>query len=319
MGLGHRHPTRPVSRFGRPRLQVQRLPKWRTFFSIAVTTYALEDQFTSVTPCKDATWLRLDALVLHWLYGSMALDLVDLVMPISTAADAPVATSNMVWRAVHNLFNDNKKTREVYLAEEFCNVKQGDLSVCDYLNRQKAMADALAEVGAPVSDSDLITNVIKGLDERFDSVTNIAPLLTLFPTFLNFRNMLLLQEMKAARRTAITSASAFVATGLVPLLRPMVRPLPVRAGGSCDVVTLITETTTRIRGRTRATSPPLPLPRPLRATRGPAPFRCGLCRSLPAMASSDLARVPTPTPTWRPPTPAMPPLTTRLCTAPLLV
>jgi hypothetical protein len=69
--------------------------------------------------------------------------------------------------AVHGLFNENKKTREVYIAEEFRNVKQGNVSVGDYLNRQKAAADALAKVGAPVSDSDLITNVIKGLDERF--------------------------------------------------------------------------------------------------------------------------------------------------------
>jgi hypothetical protein len=91
-----------------------------------------------------------------------------------------------------------------------------DLSVGDYLNRQKAVSDALAEVGAPVSDSDLVTNVIKGLNERFDSVADIAPLLTPFPTFLNFRNMLLLQEMKVAHRTANTSASAFIAKGPVP-------------------------------------------------------------------------------------------------------
>jgi hypothetical protein len=153
---------------------------------MAVTTYTLEDHLTSDKPSTDATWLRLDALVLRWLYGSMAMDLVDLVMPTSTAADARVATANTVWLAIHGLFNDNKKTREVYLAEEFRNVKQGDLSVGDYLNRQKAAADALAEVGAPVSDSDLVTNVIKGLDESFDSVADIAPLLTLFPTFLNF-------------------------------------------------------------------------------------------------------------------------------------
>jgi hypothetical protein len=120
------------------------------------------------------------------------------------------------WAVIYTpspLQRQQKKTREVYLAGEFRNVKQGDLSIGDYLNHQKA---TLAEVGAPVSDSDLVTNVIKGLDERFDSVTDIAPLLTLFPTFLNFRNMLLLQEMKVARRTANTSTSAFVAKGPAP-------------------------------------------------------------------------------------------------------
>jgi hypothetical protein len=55
--------------------------------------------------------------------------------------------------AVHDLLNDNKKTREIYLTEEFRNVKQEDLSVDDYLNCQKAVANALAEVDAPFSDS----------------------------------------------------------------------------------------------------------------------------------------------------------------------
>jgi hypothetical protein len=98
---------------------------------------------------------------------------------------------------VHSLFDDNKKTHQVYLVEEFRNVKQGDLSTGDNLKRKKATIDF-----------DLITNVIKGLDERFNSVTDIALVLMPFPTFLNFRNMPLLQEMKVARRTANTLASA---------------------------------------------------------------------------------------------------------------
>jgi hypothetical protein len=75
----------------------------------------------------------------------------------------------------------------------------------------------------------LITNVIKGIDERFDSAANIAPLLTPFPTFLNFRNMLLIQEMKVAHRTTNTSASAFVAKGPVP--PPLAGGLPPPSTG----------------------------------------------------------------------------------------
>ncbi|KAK1680171.1 hypothetical protein QYE76_041019 [Lolium multiflorum] len=121
-------------------------PKWQTFFTTVITTYALEDHLTTATPPTNTTWLWLDAM-------------------------------------------------------------QEDRSIYDYVVLQKSAADALAEVGASVSDSDLVTNVIKGLHEHFDSVANISPLLTLFLTFLNFRNMLLLQEMKVV----CPSASAFVA------------------------------------------------------------------------------------------------------------
>ncbi|XP_073362574.1 uncharacterized protein [Aegilops tauschii subsp. strangulata] len=182
-------------------------PKWRTFFNITVATYALEDHLTTETPSTDPTWLRLDVLVLRWLYGSMAMDIVDLVMP----TDPATATAYKVWTSVLALFNDNKKSREIYLAEEFHNIKQEDRSITEYLHLQKTAADALAEVGAPVSDPELVTNVIKGLHERFDSVADIAPLLMPFPTFLNFRNMLLLHEMKASRRSNNTSVAAFYA------------------------------------------------------------------------------------------------------------
>jgi hypothetical protein len=106
-------------------------PKWRTFFNIAVATYTLEDYLTIATPPTDTT-------VLCWLYGSMVMDIVDLAMPTSTAVDALVVTAYTVWTDVHGLFNDNKKTHEVYLAEEFRNVKQEDRSINEYLNLQKA-------------------------------------------------------------------------------------------------------------------------------------------------------------------------------------
>src|SRR4051812_34649404 len=60
-------------------------PTWRTFFNIAVTPSALEDPPTPETPSTDPTWLRLNVLVLRWLYGSMAMDIVDLVMPTAPA------------------------------------------------------------------------------------------------------------------------------------------------------------------------------------------------------------------------------------------
>ncbi|KAM0893312.1 hypothetical protein ACQ4PT_025188 [Festuca glaucescens] len=183
-------------------------PKWRMFFTIAVTTYALEDHLTTATPSTDATWLRLNAMVLRWLYASMSMDIVDLVMP----SDVTKATAYTVWNAVLGLFSDNKKNREIYLAEEFRSIKQEDRSITDYLHLQKTAADALAEVGASVSDEDLVTNVIKGLHERIDSVGDNAPLITPYPSFLQFRNMLLLHEMKASRRFGNTSASAFYST-----------------------------------------------------------------------------------------------------------
>jgi hypothetical protein len=102
----------------------------------------------------------------------MAMDIVDLVMPTTTSTDVaqPPCT---VWTAVHSLFSDNKKTREIFLTDKFRNVKLEYRSISDYLTLQNSEADALAEVGAPISEF-LITNVFKGFHERFDGVAGIA-------------------------------------------------------------------------------------------------------------------------------------------------
>ncbi|XP_044335808.1 protein NRT1/ PTR FAMILY 5.10-like [Triticum aestivum] len=119
LGAGHRHPERPLPRPRRPRVQERRLPQVEDLFTIAVTTYALEDHLTTETPSTDPTWLHLDVTVLCWLYASMAMDIVDLVMP----TDPATATAYKVWTSVLALFNDNKKSHEIYLAEEFHNIK----------------------------------------------------------------------------------------------------------------------------------------------------------------------------------------------------
>ena len=102
---------------------------------MAVTTYALEDHLTTEKPPTDPTWLCLDATVLRWLYGSMAMDIVDLVM----AADATAFT---VWTAVAGLFNDNQKSHEIYLAEAFRTIRQEDRSIADYLLPTKTARNA---------------------------------------------------------------------------------------------------------------------------------------------------------------------------------
>jgi hypothetical protein len=38
----------------------------------AVTTYTLVDHLTTPTPLEDEEWVRLDSIVLRWLYGSVA-------------------------------------------------------------------------------------------------------------------------------------------------------------------------------------------------------------------------------------------------------
>jgi hypothetical protein len=40
----------------------------------------------------------------------MDMEIIDLVMPTSTSANATATTAHTVWTSIHGLFNDNKKT-----------------------------------------------------------------------------------------------------------------------------------------------------------------------------------------------------------------
>jgi hypothetical protein len=53
---------------------------------------------------------------------------------------------------IRNLFLDNQLTRDVYLETEFCALVQGDHTITAFCHRLKTLADALHDVGQPVTD-----------------------------------------------------------------------------------------------------------------------------------------------------------------------
>ncbi|KAK1607923.1 hypothetical protein QYE76_031596 [Lolium multiflorum] len=143
----------------------------------------------------------LPCICIRWLYGSIASDIADMVMAAGT-------TSFAVLTAITDLFRDNQQARPGYLGQKFSNITQEDKSVTDYCLEQKAAANALADVIAPVTDNALVWNTIKGLHGHYKDVGNLAPLLTPFPSFLQFRNMLLLQELKPNAKIVIERRSS---------------------------------------------------------------------------------------------------------------
>ena len=135
-------------------LKASNFTKWRNFLHIAVTQFALADHLDPVPPPADAEWLRMDSTVLRWLYGSINPDLIDMVMAAGTTAAA-------VFAGLTSLFRDNQQARAGYLDQKFRNIVQGNKSVTAYCLEQKTVADALADVDAPVSDNALVWNTIK--------------------------------------------------------------------------------------------------------------------------------------------------------------
>ncbi|KAK2650954.1 hypothetical protein Ddye_018443 [Dipteronia dyeriana] len=61
---------------------------------------------------------------------------------------------------------------------------QGSLSISDYVLKMKSFVESLSTAGQPISDRDLLMNILEGLSSEFDVV--VVTITALQSTMLNF-------------------------------------------------------------------------------------------------------------------------------------
>lgn len=182
--------------------------KWRGLFQLTLRKYALDDHIQGALSAPDATWSRLDATVVSWLYNSISSEILEMVM----INDNPNAAT--IWASIVDLFQNNKESRALYLEAEFKNFVQGDLSVSDYCRKMKTFADALADVDQPVTDKSLVLNTLRGLNDKFAHLRPIFGAQRPFPSFLGVRTTLLLEEIHKNADTSCPTALLSSTTGI---------------------------------------------------------------------------------------------------------
>ena len=131
----------------------------------------------------------------------------DLLTAVSTDDD----TAYSLWRGVREIFRDNRSARAVYLNAEFRTFLQGDLSVLAYCTRMKAMADRLGDLGSPITNADLVQNIIRGLNPRLHHYVPHLTLRKRLPSFHKARSMLQMEEHRLAESAKLQAASALIA------------------------------------------------------------------------------------------------------------
>ena len=109
---------------------------------------------------------------------------------------------------------DNQPGRTVILGAEFRNFVQGDLSVAEYSRHLKSLADALEDVGKRVTDQSLTLQLIRGLNRKFHVMATLLPMQWPFPTFVQARSRLLMEEISANERARLDGWPEAMATAL---------------------------------------------------------------------------------------------------------
>jgi hypothetical protein len=130
---------------------------WRDLMEQALQRYALIKHVTNDTPSNDPGWIRKDSNVLNWVSNSISTDLHQVVRQRG-------CTAHHLWLTIENQFLGNREQRTLHLDAAFHTFAQGDLSVNEYCRKFKAMADGLADLGAPVEDRILVLNILRGLN-----------------------------------------------------------------------------------------------------------------------------------------------------------
>ncbi|KAK1430107.1 hypothetical protein QVD17_12618 [Tagetes erecta] len=151
------------------------------------------------------TWNRVDAIVLQWIYGTISNDLLHTIL----SPDSHAATA---WKALENIFQDNRNTRAIYLQHKFSNLKISDFpNVSAYCQSLKMISDQLTNVGAPVTNNTLVLQLISGLNGEYDGIAMLLQQRDPLPDFYEARSKLIMEETRKSNQVT-TKDTALAAT-----------------------------------------------------------------------------------------------------------
>jgi len=160
-------------------------------------------------------WNRHDAVVLQWMYATVTQDILNSILVINDTAEA-------CWNRIVAMFNDNERSRDVQLENQFSNTNLKDFpSTKAYCNRLKHLCNQLANVDSLVSNTRLVLKMISGLTDTYAGFVIYIQQHDPLPTFAAAKSRLELEESTILQRVAHDSSSstpaALVANTTTPL------------------------------------------------------------------------------------------------------
>ncbi|VFQ91063.1 unnamed protein product [Cuscuta campestris] len=181
--------------------------KWSRLFLLLVRRFTLHGFLSgSTTPSSadDDEWYQLDALIQGWILSTITDEVSDLVISTTT-------TAAELWQVIHALFHDNKHAQAMQLEHQFRTTIKGSMTMATYCQTLRNIADWLDDVDAPVSESQLVLQMLRGLPDDLQAQTSFLQFQQPLPTFLQTRSALLLLERQ--RQTIMDDAGTALIAG----------------------------------------------------------------------------------------------------------
>ncbi|KAH9685572.1 retrovirus-related pol polyprotein from transposon RE1 [Citrus sinensis] len=97
-----------------------------------------------------------------WMFSSMVDNVLIMVINCETSLE--------LWEMLAEIFMSQSKVRYLPLKMQIQSTKKGSLSISDYFNKMKKIADSLAIGGNPITSNEFIMHLLTGLDENYESL-----------------------------------------------------------------------------------------------------------------------------------------------------
>ncbi|KAK0579792.1 hypothetical protein LWI29_031511 [Acer saccharum] len=151
-------------------------------------------------------WFQQDQLVVSYLVATMTEPMLSLIVGKATALE--------MWSCLKDNFSQQSVANAANTRFQLMDMTKGTKTISAYLQHAKSLSDSLAAICEPVSSTDLVTAVLRGLGSEYamivTAILNFPPL----PRFEDLRACLLSFESQLQRSKPADSGSttAFVAT-----------------------------------------------------------------------------------------------------------
>lgn len=107
-------------------------------------------------------WLLQDQLVLSALLSSLTVEILAQVIFLPTVCD--------IWVALKEMFGSQSRARVIQIRMQLTNLYKGDMSMQDYFRKAKGLADTMTSIGNPLKDEKVISYLLVGLGDQYDSL-----------------------------------------------------------------------------------------------------------------------------------------------------
>jgi gag-polypeptide of LTR copia-type len=144
-------------------------------------------------------WVQQDQLILAWIFSSISPSILNQVVRCETSAQ--------VWSTLNQFYSSQSIAKTLDLKLQLQTTKKGGNSCSQYIQHIQNLTNHLRNIGAEVSDQDLLVYIAQGLGSDFDPFVTAIFVRFSLPSMTEFSSMLLTHEARVLNNLRSSSTS----------------------------------------------------------------------------------------------------------------